>query len=170
MKRTHLIALAAFATAAAALLPGCKSSGAMFARVTERMTKTDGGKVYVVATEKTSFYSHGPKQGNGPDGELPKDTLVSLIRNSFGYSKVQVASTGKQGFVASEDIMPATPTLLASLSAPKPEPIIASATTTSSSSIPENFDVRSTDSSAVPPPETLPPPDLPPPAAEPTPQ
>jgi hypothetical protein len=169
MKRSNLIGFAVVVSMAAGLLAGCNSGGGMIARVTDRITKTDGGKVYVVATDKTAFYRHGPKQGNGPDSELPKDTLVSLIRNSFGFSKVQLASSGEQGFVSSEDIMPASPTVLAALTAPKPDPIVAAATS-SSSSAPENFDVRSTDPGAVPPPEALPPPDLPPAAAEPTPQ
>lgn len=149
---------------AAGFLGGC-STTAVVGRVANRITTPDGGKVYVVATEKTSFYRYGPQQGNGADTELPKDTLVNLIRNSFGYSKVQVPSTGQQGFVASEDIMPASPTLLASLSVP-PHPVTG--TTASPASTRENFDVRSTDSSLVPPPEALPDPDLPPPALEPS--
>lgn len=167
MKPPLLFLGAAAVLTATAVLPACKSGG-MLARVTSHITKGEGGKVYVVATEKTAFYRHGPQQGNGPDGELPKDTLVSLIRNSFGFSKVQVPSTGQTGFVASEDIMPASQTLLASLSAPTPDPIVAAVNPPPVT--PENFDVRSTDPSLVPPPETLPPPDLPPPVDAPAPQ
>lgn len=147
---------------------GCESTGGTIARVKNKITTPEGGKAYVVATEKTSFYRYGPQQGNGPDAELPKDTLVNLIRNSFGYSKVQVSASGEQGFVASEDIMRASPTLLASLTKPAlvVEPTSAGSAGSSSASEVENFDVRSTDSDFVPPPEDLPPPDLPPTDAE----
>jgi hypothetical protein len=171
MKRTSFFAAAALLICAATFTPGCQTA-AVVARVKNRLTTPEGGQVYVVATEKTSFYRYGPQQGNGPDSELPKDTLVKLIRNSFGYSKVQVAATGQQGFVASEDIMRASPTLIAALS--KPPEVIADTTTTTGTTSPvstvENIDVRSSDPSFVPPPEALPPPDLPPPTAEPTPQ
>lgn len=168
MKRISILASAALLIVGAST-PGCQS-GAVLARVKNKLTTPEGGETYVVATEKTSFYKYGPQQGNGPDTELPKDTLVKLIRNSFGYSKVQVPSTGQQGFVASEDIMRASPSLIASLSKPPPQLVTASTATTSSpASTVENIDVRSTDSSFVPPPEALPPPDLPPSAAEPTP-
>jgi len=123
------------------------------------VSKSNSGKVYVVAADKTSFYRYGPQQGNGPDQELAKDTLLTLIRPSFGYAKVQLVAGSQEGFVASEDIRPAPPTLLAALTAPPP---VAS----SSSSLPENFD---TQSSEPPPPEALPDPDLPPASAEPSP-
>ena len=58
---------------------------------------------------------YGPQQGNGADQELPKDTLVTLIRPSFGYCKVQLLQGSLEGYVASEDIRPAPPTLLAAL-------------------------------------------------------
>lgn len=120
--------------------------------------KTSGGKVFAVSSDQTSFYHYGPQQGNGPDESLPKDTLVTLIRPSFGYCKVKVVGSEKEGYVASEDIKPAPPTLLAALNPPAHS---------ASSSERENFDVHS---SQPPPPETLPDPDLPPAVAEPTPQ
>jgi hypothetical protein len=165
MKRWQFLAKFAMVLAVATLLCSC-SSTAVVSRVADRITTPNGGKVYVVATEKTSFYRYGPQQGNGPDSELPKDTLVNLIRNSFGYSKVQLAANGQQGFVASEDIMPASATLLASLS--KPQPTLTGSATSPASNR-EDFNVRSTGSSFVPPPEALPDPDLPPSGAEPTP-
>ena len=172
MKRLPLLSVAACAVLAASLLAGCKSSG-VIARVTKQITTPEDGKAYVVATEKTAFYRYSPKQGNGPDAELPKDTVVKFIRNSFGYSKVQVAATGQQGFVASEDIMRASPTLLASLTATPPPALTTAVTSAEPITTEENFDLRSTDASFVPPLETLPapdlPPDLPPPAVEPTP-
>ncbi|MEP6955818.1 MAG: hypothetical protein ABI883_03255 [Chthoniobacterales bacterium] len=126
---------------------GCASKG------NNGAAKVNNGKVFAVTAEKTSFFRYGPQQGNGADQELPRDTLVTLIRPSFGYSKVQLVGNAQEGYVASEDIRPAPPTLLASLN-PLPE--------VSSSSTTEHFDVQSTDSNYVPPPEALPDPDLPP--------
>ncbi len=118
---------------------------------------TDHSKMFAVISDSTSFYRYGPQQGNGPDQKLPKDTLMTLIRPSFGYSKVQLADGGSEGYVASEDIKPAPPTLLASLN-PLPE--------SNSSSEAENFDMHS---SEPPPLESLPAPDLPPANMEPLP-
>ena len=113
--------------------------------------------MFAVTAPETSFFRYGPQQGNGPDETLPKDTLVTLIRPSFGYCKVQLAKGGAEGYVASEDISPAPPTLLAALNPPPP----------SQDSESENFDMQS---SEPPPPETLPDPDLPPAAVEPSPE
>ena len=123
------------------------------------VTRVNSGKVFAVTVEKTSFYRYGPQQGNGPDESLPKDTLMTLIRPSFGYCKVQLMPSAKEGYVACEDIQPAPPTLIAALNAPAHH----------GGSSRENFDVRSTDPNFVPPPEALPDPDLPPTAAEPSP-
>jgi len=126
------------------------------------VTKGGSGKVFAVTAEKTSFFRFGPQQGSGPDESLPKDTLMTLIRPSFGYCKVQLMPSAKEGYVACEDIKPAPPTLLAALN--------ASTRQMSGSSERENFDVRSTDPHFVPPPEALPDPDLPPTTIEPQPQ
>jgi hypothetical protein len=140
--------------ASTSLLSGCASTN------TAGASQVANGKVFAVTADKTSFYRYGPQQGNGPDQELPKDTLVTLIRPSFGYSKVQLVQSNAEGYVASEDIKPAPPTLLAALNPP--------AETASTSSV-DNFDVRSTDPNYVPPPEALPDPDLPPVTEEPSP-
>lgn len=120
------------------------------------VAKAKGGKLFAVASEQTSFYRYGPQQGNGPDESLPKDTLMTLVRPSFGYCKVQLLTDSKEGYVASDDIKPAPPTLLAALNAPIRN---ASASITTGRSERESFDVRS---SEPPPPETLPDPDIPP--------
>jgi len=114
------------------------------------------GKLFAVSSEQTSFYRYGPQQGNGADESLPKDTLMTLIRPSFGYCKVQLVSGNKEGYVASEDIKPASPTLLAALNPPVRTDGSGSSGRRSQR---ENFDIRSTE---PPPPETLPDPDLPP--------
>ena len=139
----------------------CSFSGACSTQKSA-VTKVNSGKVFAVTADKTAFFRFGPQQGNGPDESLPKDTLMTLIRPSFGYCKVQLMPSAKEGYVASEDIQPAPPTLIAALTAP--------AQTASSSSHRENFDVRSTDPDFVPPPEALPDPDLPPATLEPSPQ
>lgn len=137
---------------------GCASSGD-----SSGVAAATNGKVFAVTADKTSFYRYGPQQGNGPDQELPRDTLVTLIRPSFGYSKVQLVQGNTEGYVASEDIKPASATLLASLNPPE------ETATTSAASTVDNFDVRSSDPNYVPPPEALPDPDLPPMTEEPSP-
>lgn len=149
--RTRL-ALAGLAICALGILPGCASKRS-------EVTAHNHGKVFAVVADKTSFYRYGPQQGNGADQELPRDTLVTLIRPSFGYCKVQLVQGAQEGYVASEDIKPAPPTLLAALNPPAPTP--------ESSSELENFDVNS---SEPPPPEGLPAPDLPPTGDSPAPQ
>ena len=158
MKALSAIALAALLAVAATALPGCGTSRKMLSQV----TSAEGGRMYAVGVEQAAFYRYGPQQGNGPDQQLPRDTLVRLVRNSFGYSKVVIAETGQQGFVASEDLTVASAALIAAATA-TPPPEIAS---TSSSAPVENFDLHSTDPSFVPPPEGLPAPDLPPASAE----
>jgi hypothetical protein len=132
------------------LLSACAS------RKDNPVSASNSGKIFAVTAAKTSFFRYGPQQGNGADQELPKDTLVTLIRPSFGYSKVQLVEGALEGYVASEDIRPAPPTLLASRNATSDSSI---------SSGSENFD---TESSEPPPPEALPDPDLPPTSTEPT--
>ena len=75
-----------------------------------------GGKYYAVKAERAAFYRYGPQQGNGPDQKLPHDTLVTLIQPIFGYCKVQLMS-GEQGYVATEDIHPASAELVAAATA-----------------------------------------------------
>jgi hypothetical protein len=92
----------------------------------DRAAAATHGKFFAITAEKTAFYRYGPLQGNGPDRELTKDTLVTLIRRSFGYSKVRLTD-GQEGFVANEDIQVAPESLVvkntevASAPAPLPE-------------------------------------------------
>ena len=137
-------------------LAGCGVSRSVLKSVSS-VTSAEGGKFYAVGVEKAPFYRYGPQQGNGPDDQLPRDTVVRLIRNSFGYSKVVIQATGQQGYVASEDLTVASASLVAAATA-TPPPQVASTTT---STAPENFDLQSVDPTFVPPPEGLPAPDLP---------
>src|SRR5437764_15459904 len=76
----------------------------------------NSGKYYAVSAARAAFYRYGPQQGNGPDQKLPHDTLVTVIQPTFGYCKVQLMS-GEQGYVASEDIHPASAELVAAATA-----------------------------------------------------
>jgi hypothetical protein len=106
----------------------------------------NAGKYYAVSAKETPFFHYGPQQGNGPDQKLQQDTLISLVRPSFGYSKVRLL-TGEQGYVASEDIHVASPALIAAATAPPPP--------TSTSSVPK-FRLDSNDPRLIAPPEPLP--------------
>jgi hypothetical protein len=80
-------------------------------------TASNSGKYYAVSVKEAEFYLYGPQQANGPDRKLPQDTLMTLIRPSFGYSKVQLMS-GQQGYVASQDIRAAPPQLVSAETTP----------------------------------------------------
>src|SRR5436305_11629565 len=79
----------------------------------------NSGKYYAVGTKETPLYHYGPQQGSGPDQKLPQDTLLTVVRPSFGYCKVRLMN-GEQGYVASEDIQVASPALVAAATAPPP--------------------------------------------------
>jgi hypothetical protein len=134
----------------AALFAGCNT----IEKTRESLANTP--KIYAVSTEAAAFYSHGPQQGNGPDRTLPRDTLVKLIRPSFGYSKVQVIGESQEGYVATEDIQVAPPSLVAKATATPPPVAAASAPAG------EQFNLDSSDPRLKAPPEQLPAPDLPP--------
>src|SRR5437868_10736827 len=89
---------------AAGLIAGCANPTTSVA--------VNRGKYYAVSADHAAFYRYGPQQGNGPDQKLPHDTLVTLIQPTFGYCKVQLMS-GEQGYVALEDLHPASPELVA---------------------------------------------------------
>ena len=151
----HIATTVVLASVAFGAFTSCQTSK----RAISKLHDVDTSKYYAVTVEKTPFYEHGPQQGNGPDMELPRDTLVNLVRHSFGYAKVQLASSGQQGYVASEDIRPASPVLVASLTA-TPPPVLETAPTA------EYFDPTPSADFVPPPPEGLPEPDLPPPLPE----
>jgi hypothetical protein len=105
------------------------------------------GQFYAVTATSAPFYKYGPQQGNGPDMQLPRDTLVTLIRPSFGYSKVHLAN-GQEGYVASEDIKVAPADLVAAANAPPPG--------AQPNSHGESFNLNSSDPRLIVPPEDLP--------------
>lgn len=112
-----------------------------------------GSRLFAVAVDSAAFFRHGPQAGRDPDSKLPKDTIVKLIRPSFGYSKIQVVTSGALGYISSEELKPASPTLLAAATTAAAPPPTRSAI--------EQFNLNSTDPRLVPPPEHLPDPDLP---------
>ncbi|MGH8094262.1 MAG: hypothetical protein ACREIF_12455 [Chthoniobacterales bacterium] len=120
---------------------GCASAGK-----SGPLAGTTGGWYSVVA-EKTPFYHYGPQQGNGPDAQLPKDSIMKIIRPSFGYVKVQLQD-GESGYVASEDIRPAAATLVAEKLAPPTPQALASQS--------GEFGLDSNDPRLIAPPEPLP--------------
>jgi hypothetical protein len=139
-----------------ALFLGACSDASKTAQMNKPAAKSDA-KLFAVSVESAAFFRHGPQAGRDPDKTLPRETVVKLIRPSFGFSKVQIAATGEQGYVASEEISPASSKLIASLSAPKPNRFAEPSPT-----LPvEQFNLNSDDPRLVPPPEALPPMELP---------
>jgi hypothetical protein len=84
-----------------------------------RASAANTGNLYVVATKSASFNHFSPHQEVGPDKILQRDTVVTLIRPSFGYSKVRLMS-GEEGYVASKDLRVAPATLVATTTEPPP--------------------------------------------------
>jgi hypothetical protein len=140
-----------------ALFAGCKSTDK------PAQSTTKATRLFAVAVDSAGFFRHGPRQGLEPDLKLPRDTVVKLIRPSFGYSKIQVVASGVQGYIASEEIRPASSTLLATATIPPVDPMAPQ----TSGPPTEQFNLNSNDPRLVPPPEQLPGVDLPAPAPEP---
>jgi hypothetical protein len=149
------------ATALVLVFAGCSASNKTAKSPSSSAKKEP--KIFVVSVESAAFFRHGPQAGREPDQKLSKETVVKLIRPSFGFSKVEIAATGEQGYVASEDIRPASPNLLASVSAPKVDPLETPSSSSAPSTQPgaEQFNLNSSDPRLVPPPEDLPPTELP---------
>ena len=72
-------------------------------------------EAYRVRAAATAFYHISPLQASGPDEQLKKDTEVTMVRPSRAFSRVKT-SNGETGYVATEDIGPATAGELASAS------------------------------------------------------
>lgn len=146
-------ALAAAAAVLGLSLSACSSVTKTVQKVT---TPPENGKLYAITADSAAFFRRGPQQGREPDQKLSRDTIVKLIRPSFGYSKVQLVASGEQGYVASDEIKPASPMLVASAATARMESVHSA-----SSPAAEQFNLNSDDPRLVPPPEDLPDPDLP---------
>ncbi len=90
---------------------GCASSG----KTCAFSGKTGGW--HSVVTPQNPFCHYGPQQGNGPNFQLTRDSIMKVIRPSFGYMKVQ-RRDGESDYVANEDIRPVAATLIAEKLAP----------------------------------------------------
>lgn len=123
---------------ATTLIAGCSTGGS-----SSGSTAADS-RLFAVAVDSTAFFRYGPQQGKGPDTMLPRDTIVTILRPAFGYSKVELKD-GQVGFVATMDIRHASADLIAAAnSRPKPP------RTT------EQFGINSSNPSLQAPPEPLP--------------
>jgi hypothetical protein len=138
------------------LFTGCKSADK------PAQSRTRATRLFAIAVDSAAFFCRGPRQGRAPDLMLPKDTVIKLIRPSLGYSKIQVVASGLQGYVASEEIKPASSTLLAAATAPP----VDSVHTETDGAAGGRFNINSNDPRLVPPPEELPDPDMPAPGPE----
>ena len=108
MHRTRIATLSLGALTIVLAVCGCgHRSGAQGNRAA---AKHDA--IFAVKADKTAFYEFGPMQGRGPDRQLSRDTLVTVVRRSFGYSKVKLED-GQVGFVANDDIDRAPERLIA---------------------------------------------------------
>jgi hypothetical protein len=89
------------------------------------VTASTGQKYYAVTSESAAFFNYGPQQANGPNRQLPKNTVVTMVTPAFGYSRVKLA-TGEEGYVSTADIRSATPSLVAAaFPTPTPTPLPA---------------------------------------------
>lgn len=138
------------------VISGCKTVANVASLAKKATFETQTPKFYAVVNDSAAFYRRGPQQGSEPDVRLPKDTVVKLIRPSFGFSKVQLLNGDQQGYVSSDDIRLASPALVAQATA-TPPPVAAVNRPRS-----ERFELNSSDPRLMPPPELLPAPDLPP--------
>jgi hypothetical protein len=146
------------ALATAAVLALSFSACSSVTKTVQKVTKPpENAKLYAITADSAAFFRHGPQPGRDPDQKLSRDTLVKLIRPSFGYSKVQVVASGEQGYVASDEIKPASPMLIASNATARTEAVHSA----SPSPAAEQFNLNSDDPRLVPPQEELPDPDLP---------
>jgi hypothetical protein len=144
----------------AAVLALSFSACSSVTKTVQKVTKPpENAKLYAITADSAAFFRHGPQQGREPDQKLSRDTIVKLIRPSFGYSKVQLVTSGEQGYVASEEITPASPMLVASTATARTEAALSPPASEA-----EQFNFSSDDPRLVPPPEELPDPDLPAPA------
>jgi hypothetical protein len=78
-------------------------------------------RLFAVTPSFTPFYFRGPHLGNDPDKILPQDTLLTLVRPSFGFCKVRL-TTGEEGYVRNDDIKVAPLDLVGEANGTSPSP------------------------------------------------
>ena len=96
----------------AAGLAGCKGGSAASATTAANNAAplpTDGSVPsadrWKVKADTTPFYHYGPQQLNGSDQDLKKETRITMLTRSGGYSRVRLPSN-EVGYVGTEDITP----------------------------------------------------------------
>ncbi len=113
---------------------GCLSKGTKAANPPATAGAPANAKRYKVLADATPFYKYGPQQPNGPDLKLRKDTELTLVKRSFGFSEVTV-SDGETGYVGTEDITPLTAEDLAAEAAAQQQMAAAAAGMPSSGAV-----------------------------------
>ena len=62
----------------------------------------------MVSAPKSQFYKYGPAQAFGADFALNRGQKVTVVENSFGFSKV-TTEDGIAGYMPTEDLTPLPP-------------------------------------------------------------
>ncbi|MGB8167863.1 MAG: hypothetical protein WCF18_10260 [Chthoniobacteraceae bacterium] len=91
MKPRLLRSICCLAAGALTFLSGCATGG--------------GAGRYIVTAPKSPFYKYGPAQAFGADFALDRGQKVTVVENSFGFSKV-TTDDGLAGYMATEDLAP----------------------------------------------------------------
>jgi len=117
-KPARQVALLALSLVAVALGSSCSNSDSAWS------SAAADKKLFAVNVDAAPFYYHGPRQGAGPDKTLPKDTLVTMIRPSFGHCKVRL-TTGEEGYIANDDLHIIASSMIATASAPSANNVTA---------------------------------------------
>jgi hypothetical protein len=105
--RTRAVSMALLCAFSCVVVTGCLSQGKSAAGATKAAAHPGAPATdrYKVKAATTAFYTYGPQQPSGPDETLKKDSRVTMVSRSFGYSRV-TTSDGKTGYVGTEDIEP----------------------------------------------------------------
>lgn len=82
---------------------GAIAAGALFVACQGGGGKAPAGTRYVVVADRAPFYEQGPAQGYGPDFNLSKGQIVTMVQPGGGFSQVK-SDTDRIGYVANEQI------------------------------------------------------------------
>ena len=104
-------------------------------------TTGSGAGRYVVTASKSQFYKYGPAQAFGADFALNRGQKVTVVENSFGFSKV-TTDDGIAGFMPTDDLAPVPP---------EPAPQVRSAPRTAARRVPDRSAVSKRPPSTIEP-------------------
>lgn len=102
----HSILTLCFCFTLLAAFPACTATKSK-PGATASAAKPKAGR-FMVSVKKSPFYKYGPAQAFGPDFALPQGHKLTLIDQSFGFSRV-MTDDGIAGFMPTEDLVPASP-------------------------------------------------------------